>query len=61
MYLVSPDGGVKYSEIRTFMKKQPVAMTVYKSIKTSLNYTISLTGEHLIHARKSGTDKFNPM
>ena len=50
-----------FSEIKTFMKKQPTVATMYKSIRTSLNYTISLTGEHLIHARLSGGDKFNIM
>ena len=43
------------------MKREPTAATVYKSMKTSLNYTISLTGEHLMYARQSGADKFNTM
>ena len=58
---VSSEGKIVYSQIRTFMEKQPTAATTYKSIKTSLNHTISLTGNHLLYARLSGAEKFNTM
>ena len=54
-------GSITYSEVRTFMKKQSTMVGMYRSITTSLNKTISLSGDHLIYARSPGTDKFNPM
>ena len=59
---VSPTGSVIYTEVRTFMKQQPTTTTTaYKSITTSLNKTISLSSNHLLYARKYGTDKFQKM
>ena len=49
-FLVSADGRIAFSEIQTFLKKQHVISTRYKSVMTSLNKTISLTGNHLIYA-----------
>ena len=59
--LVSSDGRITYSEIQTFMEKEHVMSIKYKSMATSLNKTISLTGSHLIYARKNVMDKFFPM
>ena len=60
-YLTFPATGVSYSEVRTFMKRQPTVTTMYKSITTSCNNTINLSRDHLIYARKSRTDEFTPM
>ena len=66
MYLLyfvkaSQNGGVAFSEVRTFLEKSPDMVTQYKSIITFWNQSLSLTRNHLIYARKSFTDKFNPM
>ena len=58
---VLSDGQVTYSYIDTFLHKQHNVAIMYKSIRTSLNETITLTGSHLIYSRKSFTDKFNEM
>ena len=58
--IVSSAGIVTYSEVTSFLKKQPNIMTEYKSI-TTLNGTITLTGNHLVYARKVFADQFNPM
>ena len=59
--LVPTDGSVMYSVVRTFIRKQHTGTTTYKTIRTSLNYTISLTGNHLIYVRAPGSDKFKAM
>ena len=59
--LAATDGSVTYSEIRTFMEKQPTVITTYKTITTSSNNTIRLSGNHLIYARKFPTEQFYPM
>ena len=59
--LVSSAGRLMYSKLRTFLKKQNATVLKYKSIATSVNNTITLTGNHLIYGRKSFTDEFNPM
>ena len=43
------------------MKNHLTVATLYKSITTSDNNTITLTEDNLIHARKSSTAKFNIM
>ena len=50
-----------YSEVRTFMMEDHTVINDYMSITTSWNNTISLTGNHLIYARKNSTKKFNPV
>ena len=40
------------------MKKQHDIATVYKSLTTSSNSTITVSGNHLIHASKNGNDVF---
>ena len=57
---VSSTGTVKYSAITVFLKNQPKRVTEYKSIAT-LNETLTLSGNHLIYARKSVDDQYNPM
>ena len=59
--LVLSSGAVIYSEVRTFMKRQPTMITKYKSITTFWNKTLTLSGKHLIYARRSLNEKFNPM
>ena len=58
---VLSSGRTVHSEVKTFLTKEPSAVTLYKSITTFLNKTISLTGNHLIYAKKGCTDKFSPM
>ena len=58
--VVSSTGTVTYSEVTAFLKKQPNKMTQCKSIVT-VNGTLTLTGNHLVYARKSFADQFNPM
>ena len=60
-YLVSSKGSVTYSEVRALPHKQPTVTDMYNSITTSMNTTISLSGKHLIFARKVFTNKFQPM
>ena len=61
MYLtVSSSGTVTYSDVRTFLKKQPNIMIQYKSI-VMLNGTLAITGNHLIYARKTFAEELNPM
>ena len=57
-YPVSEDGSMVYSEVRTFMDKNPAVTNPYRSITTLGNKTISLTGNHPLYARKSSTEKF---
>ena len=61
MIPVSPSGRLTYSKVSTFLKKQYETINMYKSIKTSGNKTISLSGNHLIYGRKTAVGKFNPM
>ena len=57
--LVSVSGTVTYSEVRTYLKKQPDVIIKYKSI-SFWNKTVLLTGNHLVYARGCN-DKFNPV
>ena len=59
--LVSSDGIGGYSAVATFMRKTNIGSTTYRLIKTSLNKTISLTGDHLIYVRAPGSEKFKAM
>ena len=60
-YPASSDGSLMYSEVRTFLKRQRTVTSMYKSVTTSSNNTILLSGNHPIYARQSPTDKFKPM
>ena len=57
---VSANGRVMYSTIEAFLEKQPNMVTEYRSIAT-VNETLILTGNHLVYARRSADDQFNPM
>ena len=54
-------GEVIYSEVRTFLERQPSIITKYKSITTFGNKTLTLTGNRLVYARRNSGDQFNPM
>ena len=58
---VSKDGKLTYSKVTTFLKKWPAMISTYKSITTLRYKTISISGNHLIYARKDGNDKLNPV
>ena len=57
---VSSSGTVKYSAVKAFLKKQPKMVAEYKSIAT-VNETLTLSGNHLVYARKVVDDQCNPM
>ena len=59
LLLVTLEGRLKYSEVRAVLHRTPNVITVYKSITTQGNRTISLSGNHLVYTRKSHHDKFN--
>ena len=58
--IVSSSGIVTYSEVKTFLKKEPDMVLENKSI-TFWNETLTLTGNHLLYARENSFDKFHPM
>ena len=60
-FKVSSDGSVKYSDVRTFMRKDHNVITKYLSITTYCNKTLTLSPNHLVYARKVSSDEFNPM
>ena len=41
--------------------KKVHSLTTYKSFLTSLNTTITLSGNHLIYVKKSSVERFNPV
>ena len=59
--IVSATGKMTYNEVRTFLKKDSLAMVRYKSITTSSNDSLTLSGDHLVFSRKSHNDEFNSM
>ena len=60
MLIVSSTGELTCSEVTTFLKKKRDTVTLYKSTVT-VNETLSLTGNHLVYARKTFDYQFNPM
>ena len=56
---VSSGGRLTYGKVKAFQKKQYSMTSVYKSISTSSNNTITLSENHLIYARKNCRNKFN--
>ena len=60
LLIVSSSEFVSYNDVRIFLKKIPNVIGWYNSIKTSLNKTISLSGNHLIYTRR-GNGKFKAM
>ena len=59
--IVSTNGTITYSEVRTFLEKQTDVIVEFKSITTYLDQTLTLTGNHLVYARKASNAKFNPV
>ena len=59
--IVTTGGRIIYSEVRTFMKKQADMILKFKSITTYPDKILTLTGNHLVYARKTYNDNFNPM
>ena len=59
-HVVSSSGAVIYSEVRAFLKKQSSIVTQYRSI-TTVDGTLTLTGNHLLYVQKSLEQTFNPM
>ena len=43
------------------MKKQQIGIAMYKTLTTSKNKTVQLSGDHLIYARKNSFNKYHPM
>ena len=60
-YPVTSEGFIEFNEVTSFLRNQPTVTALYKSIITSANKTISLTGNHLIYAKKHSADKFYAM
>ena len=60
-FVVSSTGSVIYSEVRMFLQKQPFVLGSYLSIETSSNESLRMSGNHLVYARESSIDEFNPM
>ena len=58
LHPVSRNGGVVQSEVKSFLMKEKTVTSIYKSITTALNKTITLSGSHLIYARRLSTDHF---
>ena len=54
-------GKISYSEVRTFLMKDSSVTNMFKSITTSMNRTINLTGNHLIYAKNGNANQFYPM
>ena len=59
--IVSPLGTVSFSEVRTFLEREPDMKLKYKQIITSENRTLTLTRNHLVYVRSNSYDKFNPV
>ena len=60
-FSVSSGGTLRFSTITAFMRKIHTGSTAYRLIRTSVNKTISLTGNHLIYVRAPGGEKFKAM
>ena len=60
-YPALPDGTNVYTEVKTFLDKKHSTINMYKSIETFGNSTLSVSGNHLIYARRKLTEHFIPM
>ena len=58
---VLSDGSVAYSEVQTFLHKDPNITLQYKSIRTMFNESLVLSENHLIFTRKDCANGFSPM
>ena len=61
LYTVSSNGNVTYSKVMTFLQSDPNIVAKYMSITTSCNKSLTLSGNHLVYARKYSTNEFNTM
>ena len=50
-----------YSEVRTFLKRDPLVIVKYLSIATLYNKSLTLSADHLVYARKFANEEFNAM
>ena len=58
-HIVASNGTVIYSEVKAFLKKETNVITQYKSVAT-MNKTLTLSGDHLVYARKRLVNRFYP-
>ena len=58
---VLPNVGVAYSEVITFLHKDPYVTSQYMSIKTLFNESLMLSESHLVFTRKGCSNGFSPM
>ena len=59
--IVSSTGRMAYSAVRIFLKKDSLTIVKYQSITTSCNESLTLSEDHLLYARKVGSEEFHPM
>ena len=59
-FTVSSLGDVINTQVKTFLKRDPDVITQYQSITTLCNKSLSLSGDHLVYARKFYSNEFNP-
>ena len=50
---VLANGNVAYSEVKTFLHKDPNKIEKYRTIKTQFNGSLTLTENHLVYSSKS--------
>ena len=55
---MASEGKITYSEVRTVMHKKPDVISMYKSITTDGNKTISLSENHFIYTRTNHNEEF---
>ena len=60
-YTVSSMGKVIYSEVITFLQKDPNTIEKYTSITTLCNKSLRLSRNHLVYTRRYSSDEFNAM
>ena len=60
-HVVSSNGGLTYSKVIAFLKRDPTVLAKYQLITTLYNESITLSADHLIFVRKLGSDEFNAM
>ena len=48
-YPVTSEGFIEFNEVTSVLRNQPTVTAMYKTITTSTNKIISLTGNHLIY------------
>ena len=58
---VLSNGSMGYSEVQTFLHKDPNTTAQYKCIRTLCNESLMLSENHLVFTRKGFSDGFRPM